>query len=151
MDRNILLNAFRDFLSLNLALSAATADIPIPIADQYIVRATPNFLFDPLPRLYIFEGTEDVTERGRRKERELEVVLTALVNPSNHRTAYPLDADCINAFLKQIQLVANTKPMVYDNKQIPVFEEGNDIYYIVGDPSFMAVEITVTLKYITDY
>ena len=151
MDRNILLNALRDFLSENMALSAATDDVPIPIKDRYILRATPDFLFDPLPRLYIFEGTEGVSQRGRVKERDLEVVLTGLVNPSDYRSTYTLDADCINAFLKQIQKVINTKPMKYNDRQIPVFEEGNDIYYIVGDPSFMAVEITVTLKYITDY
>ena len=81
------------------------------------------------------------------KERTLPIVVESYLNPKAYD--YGNDSSCINQFLKE--LLEITGRYNESNPKNPFIELENDVFYIIGDVTMMAIQVRMEVKYVTTY
>ena len=161
MTRNGAVKSIINFMATSFETASDT--VVFPVQRQYVKRGGIELKFDAFPRIYLWTGDEIVTKVNRFKESELDATIAMMINPADHRDIYPDDNDCIDAALEQMQICLekfnaplprtsyNAEGILESNvgKRCAVNEIGNDVIFITGDPSFVAVEIGIEIKYVT--
>ena len=145
MERDTILESFKTHLIKYL--SDTTLNYPIVVGSSYIRRGAVDVNFDVTPIIYIWEDIERTKWNNRNSKRELDIIVEAYVNPKQYVATYDSDSKCLNAFLKEILDVVGR----YNdsNPKNPFIETGNEVFYIVGDESLIALQIKLTMMYVT--
>ena len=131
----------------HLARYLSGGEYSFPFNSEYIRRGAVDPNFDVLPIIYIWEDKERVVTRNRMKERTLPIVVEAYLNPKAY--SYDNDSQCINVFLRELLTITNQ--FNDTNPKNPFIELENDVFYIIGDVTMMAIQVRMEVKYVTTY
>jgi hypothetical protein len=131
----------------HLARYLSGGEYSFPFDSLNIRRGAVDPNFDILPIIYIWEDKEAVTIRNQNKTRVLPIVVEGYFNPKAY--SYENDSTCMNAFLKE--LLEITARYNETNPKNPFTELENDVFYIIGEVTMMAIQIRLAVNYVTTY